>query len=510
MIRFRSLGLLAGSHLYRAQVFQVLDIVLELVRVDLHNHLERFTKASQAIEPPGLGIYNRIGFVALYRVERLENKRIAVFHLGLVAVQVDERIAVVVRHLGVVELMQLWRLEDRLEHRKHLVYAAKPFQVARHLKTERDIVGFLGQDTFPEEFRLRAGLARGGAVQGIPQGLLRIAHDKITDDTRKHAAVLEVAGLNHEHVGIGALEPAILHHRLRLELFQQYGIRDTFHRVPVDPHAQHGIQERVGPVVFLRRPESNREEHLALARQQGIRLLRIANAFRVLPAAKRHRRERTARMRARLLVVHELQVNILEMHLRAVDLVQHVLVQSQVVDKFRSAYTVVVVLLLEECEHILFRGARVCQQCKLDNLTVVIERRCNGIGNRTGLGKAFLHHQHLHHLRELFLLARGIVRTPEQVDQRGIPAEFHEQVHLARKQRLYIVCLREQHVVHAHEFLLVLHRLEEQAVVVQHLHVLVLRGIEREHKVLACGIGDTFLQVDMRHNLVLRDRLLAL
>ena len=178
--------------------------------------------------------------------------------------------------------------------------------------------------------------------------------------------------------------------------------------------------------------------------------------------------------------------------------------------EFRHTHAVGIILLLEELEGFLLRGIRIGKQCKFYDHRVVIERRRDGIGNRARLGIALLHHQHLHHPRELFLLAGRIVRTREELHQGRILALFHEQVHLAREKRLDVVRLREQNVVHAHEFLLVLDGLEEQAVVVQHLHVLVFRGIQREREVLARRIGDTFLQVNLRHRLVLSDSLLAL
>ena len=198
------------------------------------------------------------------------------------------------------------------------------------------------------------------------------------------------------------------------------------------------------------------------------------------------------------------------MHPRAVDFAFHVLEDSQVVLEFRHTHAVVVIFLLEELQRLLFRGIRIGEQRKFYNHGIVNERRRDGIRNRAHFGIALLHHHHLHHLRKFVLLAGGLVRTPEQVDQRRILAQIHEQVHLAAQQRLDVVSLREQQVVNAHQFLLVLHGLEEEAVIVQELHVLIFRGIQGEHKVLARRIGDARLQVEVRHRLELRDSLFAL
>ena len=279
--------------------------------------------------------------------------------------------------------------------------------------------------------------------------------------------------------------------------------------IPLAPHRQEGIEHCVSLPVFAHVSVCHREHGLFATHRRRIRLLGIKYGALLVVFAQGNACQSSVGVRHVDRLRTQLFSGLLQVHLRTVQVHRDIFVVAQEISQDGRADGIRIILMFQELMSavtILLGNSRHHAD---NNLLGNLIRRHDRIGNCTGFGNTLLQNQDLHHLQQHSPVPIRSITRLKQIHQGGVLVHLDKQRELALEQRGHVVHLREQKVVNADQFLLVLHDFQEQAIIVKQRHILVVRGIEPQVEILPSGIGRTILHVQMGKQRILAGKLFS-
>ena len=380
--------------------------------LDEFHHRERIFEFSLAVKSPGSRIkvcFRR--FATLFHQQGLVHHGNSLVQFFGAAVQVNQRVAVVIQDFGAVN-RSFFKAKHVLEYGKRLVVAFHTFQVhgAQH-----------------------AGLQ----VRRIPRGKILVEFigaltqsHRFLDPCRISDILLpDFLGFGAQKAGVHVTELAPVAFDVHLHAHHRGRVSDSFHRGPLVPHGNHRVKHLVSLAVHSGGTVSQRKRGLVATHGGRIRLFGIAHGVFRLLLLKGNGRKRVVGTRHINALFRNILCGILQMHLGAIIVSVHVFVLAQEIRKERSTHHVHRILFLEQGISgiaLVAFGKRAHQEH--DHRLVIFGRFRQRIYNRLRFFHALLEHKPLHHLQKHFLVAGRLVALFKEFHDGGVLAQVKQKL----------------------------------------------------------------------------------